>query len=237
MRMRFGVPLVAGLLAIVATGGGYAIASGDSSGVLHACANRKSGVLRLARSCGRDERAITWNQVGPPGRRGAAGPVGPSDGYAAQTSQTGPPGGPIATALTLPPGDYSVTGQCQASIEEFGSSPQEFGMGQLELTIGPLAQAADPQDVLGQVEASVPDEGVSGESLGQPLQYGATPLTDTVLARLPNGGTIYDTCENAVGAPGGTGGSSVQDIEYSPPYVTAIRVGSVQSAVANAASH
>jgi hypothetical protein len=83
--------------------------------------------------------------------------------------------------------------------------------------------------VFGQVEASVPNEGTTGTSFSSSnqIQYGVTPLSVTAMVSLPQGGTIYDTCENSLGLPIGVGGSTLQDIEYSAPYVTAIRLGSL----------
>jgi hypothetical protein len=122
-----------------------------------------------------------------------------------------------------------VTGECEASIEVFNSSDSlAFGFAIAELTIGPLNQAANTTgDVLDVVGASVPNEGISGVSLGKPVQYGATPLTDTAMVALPKGGTIYDTCENGLGAPSAAGGSTVQDIDYTTPNIAAIRLGAL----------
>jgi hypothetical protein len=64
--------LVVALVAAIAAGGGWAFAAG-SGGTLHACARKKTGALRLASRCKRNERAVAWNIEG---RRGAGGPRG-----------------------------------------------------------------------------------------------------------------------------------------------------------------
>jgi len=172
-------------------------------------------------------------RTGRTGRTGPAGPTGPSDGYAAQSPPPGGGLGPVSSSLILPPGDYSVTGQCQASIEDVGSSHSlAFGLADEELSIGPLAQATNANgDLLGGARGSVPNEGETAISVGNPVHYGETPLIYTTLVSLPRGGTIYDTCENGVGAPGAAGGSTLTDIGYTAPYITAIRLGALHGTI------
>lgn len=66
--------VVLGAVALLTFGGGYAIASGG--GTIHACANKKSGSLRLANTCKKGERAVTWSVTGPRGPQGIAGTNG-----------------------------------------------------------------------------------------------------------------------------------------------------------------
>ena len=75
-----------GMLAtFIALGGtAYAFGSGAQSTV-HACVDRTTGAVRIAGSCHRGERALTWAKTG---KRGLEGPVGPSDGYYSSTSPT-----------------------------------------------------------------------------------------------------------------------------------------------------
>jgi hypothetical protein len=61
--------LAVGVLALLAAGGGYALAA--SSGTIHACANKRNGALRVASHCKRSEGSLSWNKVGPAGPRGA----------------------------------------------------------------------------------------------------------------------------------------------------------------------
>jgi hypothetical protein len=72
---------MATLAVFVAIGGGaYAVAgSSGSDGVIHGCARKKSGTLRVVNSgvpCKKSERAVTWNDQGPPGAAGQEGAAG-----------------------------------------------------------------------------------------------------------------------------------------------------------------
>lgn len=61
---------VGAALCLTGAGGGWALAAGSGGGVIHACANKRSHVLRLAKRCRRDERAVSWNRRGPQGPPG-----------------------------------------------------------------------------------------------------------------------------------------------------------------------
>jgi hypothetical protein len=59
-------------------GGGWAVAA-SSGKVVHACASKGTGILRVAGRCKRGETAIAWNKQGPQGAPGpATGPAGGS---------------------------------------------------------------------------------------------------------------------------------------------------------------
>src|SRR6516165_6457380 len=59
------------LVVALAAGGGWAVAAATTStGVIHACASKTTGVLRLARKCKMTERPVVWNVQGVPGRNG-----------------------------------------------------------------------------------------------------------------------------------------------------------------------
>jgi len=93
--LRIG-PLVAVTALVLAAGGGWALAASKGSAI-HACANKKSGALRVAGKCRKREHGLTWNIRGPAGSRGlqgAAGAIGPQ-GPAGSTG----PQGPGATGL------------------------------------------------------------------------------------------------------------------------------------------
>ena len=85
----------------VAVAGGFALAS-SGGGAISACASRRTGTLRIATTCRRGERAVSWNQQGPTGPPGSAGPAG-SPGPVGSPGPAGPPG------LTGPPGPSSAT--------------------------------------------------------------------------------------------------------------------------------
>jgi len=84
--------------ALLAASGGLAVAASSSGPVIWACANKKTGVLRLASKCRRGQRSVSWNQVGPAGvagRTGATGAAGAVGATGAQGLQ-----GPGATSLS-----------------------------------------------------------------------------------------------------------------------------------------
>ena len=64
-------------------GGGWALAA-PGGGVIHGCANKKTGALRLARICKKGENVVAWNVQGPAGAPGASGPQGPAGAQGAQ---------------------------------------------------------------------------------------------------------------------------------------------------------
>jgi hypothetical protein len=97
------VPLVA-IIAVLIGGGAYALADGSSSGsgTITACVHKHGGALYVARKCGKGDKKLSWNQVGPAGAHGAAGPTGAQG----PTGASGPPGptapaGAGATTLTF----------------------------------------------------------------------------------------------------------------------------------------
>ncbi len=80
------VVLVAGSIAGMA---GLAVASTAGPGVIRACAQKKTGALRLASRCRHGERAVSWSQTGPAGATGATGATGAA-GATGSTGATGP---------------------------------------------------------------------------------------------------------------------------------------------------
>jgi hypothetical protein len=71
------------LVVAVLVGAGVAIAASSSSGSLHACANKRTGALRLLShgKCKHSERQVSWSVSGPAGKagpRGVAGSPGPA---------------------------------------------------------------------------------------------------------------------------------------------------------------
>jgi hypothetical protein len=85
------------VVAALAAGGGWALGA-SRSGVIHACANKRTGALRLARKCKRRrEGAVVWNTQGPRGLTGQPGPKG----------QTGAQGQAGANGATLGLNDFN----------------------------------------------------------------------------------------------------------------------------------
>jgi hypothetical protein len=94
---------VAGVVA-----GGIAFATiPDGSGVIHACYTKSGGSLRVidssVTSCGQNETALTWNNVGPRGPQGLPGPQGP-------VGPAGPQGPEGATGPAAPQGPAGPEG-------------------------------------------------------------------------------------------------------------------------------
>jgi hypothetical protein len=112
------LPMAVAFVAVLAAVGGVAVASiPDSSGVVHACYQKKSGGLRVidtakrgvAGKCGKSEKPLAWNQQGLQGlqgvqglqgAQGVQGPQGPQGAQGAQGIQGmgGDPGTAVAFA-------------------------------------------------------------------------------------------------------------------------------------------
>jgi hypothetical protein len=96
-------PLIAIVVALAC--GGAAIAATSSSGALHACANKRTGALRLLThgKCKHSEREASWNAVGPAGKPGPRGPAG-LQGSVGVTGVTGATGTARAYAHVIADG-------------------------------------------------------------------------------------------------------------------------------------
>jgi hypothetical protein len=99
---RVGACLLAGMLSVAAAEGFDLASSGG--GAISACASRRTGTLRIATTCRRGERSVSWNQQGPTGPPGSAGPGGSpgpvgSPGPAGAPGVTGPRGPSSATSI------------------------------------------------------------------------------------------------------------------------------------------
>lgn len=77
LRGRWVAGIGIGIALVVA---GVAVAARSAStGEIHACYSKRTGVLRVGASCRSGERPLAWNRSGPQGPQGAVGPTG-SDG-------------------------------------------------------------------------------------------------------------------------------------------------------------
>jgi acyl-coenzyme A thioesterase PaaI-like protein len=97
--------LAVALAALLAASTGWAIAATSSSPVIRACANKKTGALRLAGKCHRNERHVSWNQIGPKGSTGARGAAGPRG----LTGATGASGGTGTQGKEGPQGPGAIS--------------------------------------------------------------------------------------------------------------------------------
>ena len=78
-RLSFLMPspaIAVAVAALLAACTGLAVAASSSSPVIRACADKKTGALRLANKCRKRERSLSWSQTGPQGARGLAGANG-----------------------------------------------------------------------------------------------------------------------------------------------------------------
>jgi hypothetical protein len=105
-----------GLIALVVAVSGAAYAAIPSAdGVIHSCYNASSnpsGQLRVIDAesgarCGKNEKALNFNQTGPQGPKGDTGPQGPQ-GPTGATGATGPQGETGATGPAGPAGTSDV---------------------------------------------------------------------------------------------------------------------------------
>jgi hypothetical protein len=148
MKSRLGrarVPSFAAVAAcVLAIGAGWAIAaSTTSSATLRACANEKTGALRLAGRCTKSERRVSWNTVGPRGSRGIQG----IQGVKGAKGETGAKGESGAKGDTGAKGDEGDTG---------GIGPT-YGAAGGDLSVVPPATPGPA--VTGQLNVTLPTSG------------------------------------------------------------------------------
>jgi hypothetical protein len=107
--------LILALAVTLAAGAGWAFAITSSSPeVIHACAAKRNGSLRLATACNRHERAVSWNVRGIPGAPGGNG----SDGINGLTGAQGPAG--TGRAFGLVAADGTLTRAKNATVNHAG---------------------------------------------------------------------------------------------------------------------
>src|SRR5436190_14489097 len=144
------------------------------------------------------------------GTQGTPGPRGPSDVYSAYVPMF-PPKAPGIVSVTVPAGDYAVTGEATATnINQNGVQP-ERGFVNCD-----LSTPADP-GYGGDASATVPNNGlVNGMTIG-----GAQEFALSSSFHLPNGGTITEDCRPA-------GASSPNaNLQFTAVQIQAIQVGTL----------
>jgi hypothetical protein len=107
------VVLFALVLVVAAAGGAYAAGSGGKT--ITACVKKKGGALFQAKKCGKGNKKLTWNTVGPRGAAGAAGKAG-SNGTngtngANGTNGTNGTNGAVAGLFASQSGSVDITNQ------------------------------------------------------------------------------------------------------------------------------
>jgi len=111
MGAKLGWIAAAAVIALTALGG-LAAAQGAQEETIEACANRKSGLVRIVGSaarCRRNERPVSWNVLGPQGPQGPQGPTG-AQGAAGPLGPAGPQGDPGLPGLPGPAGPQGAAG-------------------------------------------------------------------------------------------------------------------------------
>ena len=169
-----------GLAALVIALGGVAVAAiPDSGGTIHGCYQQTGGNLRVVESaadCRNSERAISWNQQGPPGPPGsgsivhAFGPVVVPLGQTATLARSGP-----FTFIGRCLGGFSVArGDTIVSTTEehsaFDATPTGIGGGR-NLDFGPTTPES---------ERVMTERAVAGESMYFVRAPGGASLTGIV---------------------------------------------------------
>ncbi len=149
--------LLLGLL-LLALAGGVALAAQRNAdrranGVINACAQKKSGHLRVVASpkaCRRGERAVSWNVQGPPGPPGPEGPAGPA-GAAGEQGPPGDPGPRGEVGPAGPAGPQGPPGPRLDTLEELNGSVCHApkGTGTLSISYSPVDGAASIVCVVG----------------------------------------------------------------------------------------
>jgi hypothetical protein len=137
------------IVVLVAVMSGVAAAASSGGGaVIHACANKRTGVLRIitpgrkgsAGRCAKSERALSWNTqgirgpTGPAGATGAQGPQGVPGPAGGKGSQGNPGPGANETSYTLAVGQtqplgtfgpFDFTAVCELSSGETANTLNE----------------------------------------------------------------------------------------------------------------
>jgi hypothetical protein len=99
--------LASASVALIAVGG-ITVAQAATAPTIKACADKKTGALRLAGKCKKTEKAISWAQEGPRGPSGPSGAIGRA-GPGGPSGAQGPAGAAGAQG-PVGPSDVYVTG-------------------------------------------------------------------------------------------------------------------------------
>src|SRR2546421_339832 len=123
LRARGTTIVLACLLVVAATGGGYALASG--SGTITVCIHKGSHTI-YAPPCARRDKKLTWNIVGPRGPTGKTGSQGPG-GSAGTQGSTGPQGAAGPTGSQGPAGPQGPGATGTKASAGAGHQSSQFG--------------------------------------------------------------------------------------------------------------
>jgi hypothetical protein len=98
----------------------------STSAAVHACVNKKTGLVRIVAACRRGERSMSWNTEGARGASGAPGEAGPrgaagTAGAAGAKGDTGAQGAAGPAGAAGPQGPAGPAGPSLPSLESLNS--------------------------------------------------------------------------------------------------------------------
>jgi hypothetical protein len=166
--------LAVAAITVLAGAGGYAVAA-TRTDAIHACAAKRTGALRLAKSCNRHERAVSWAKSGPAGAAGARGPQG-------SPGTNGQPGAPATKLFVLD----DINGNIVRSSGAVSISQQSTNNGNATVS-RTVTFDADVSDCVAVATASVDDGSVT--PIG-PLETSISGHTVTVSEPILGGGIL-----------------------------------------------
>jgi hypothetical protein len=110
---------------------GAALAA-SGGGTIRACANKRTGALRLAKHCMRNEKRVSWSITGPRGPQGPRGAQGPQGPQGAQ----GPQGPQGAQGPTGPRGPSDTYTEYWPNLTVPAAAGNNFNLGSVSLPAG-----------------------------------------------------------------------------------------------------
>lgn len=131
--------LVAAAIGVLVGAGSYAVASAGTNAI-HACADKRTGALRLAKSCTRHERAVSWSKTGPAGASATklfvlddidGNVVRSSGGVTVSQQSTDNNSGTVSRTVTFPSDVSKCVAVASPSIDNGSATP----IGPLETSI------------------------------------------------------------------------------------------------------
>jgi hypothetical protein len=182
-----GVALAA--LSVALGGAAYAAinATTGQQGVIVACANRHTGVLRLAnnsRNCRRSDREVSWDSGQHAYFASSGGDIGDPQDLSHRVS------------VRVPPGTYLASGGCTAWNPTPPNNPP-LAFAQADATVSSSAPTT-PNNPGGGATASVPNQGEGYLFAHRVQEAGSASLSDQADFSLPRGGVITQECNGSV---------------------------------------